>query len=376
MKNLYLISAEPFNSGIEDKFHLEKLFINKINLIYLDISEILFPNKMILQKVISKNIRQIKISNINDFSNFVKSEIKTSSYIFWYCPMNLKAMVCYFIISIYSNKIAASSFTLPNSLDFEFFNFFYIKKIFNRLLKNLLFHIKILKKFQITFYAGKNSLLNVFPSFQYRPIYHFDYKKFLNSNIKIEVKKRNNYILFIDTGLTRHPDLFAKKILLQTEKEYFKNLNKFFSFLENNYNSKVVISAHPKVRYEKNEFENRKVFYGKTIELVRNSKFVVLHNSTAISYVVLYDKKFLFLTSNYINSFYINKSPGQILIGMSLYFKKKLINIDDDFDIKFINNLLNTENNTSLYKEDYLFSKGSKYTLSEYILKWITHEKI
>lgn len=374
MKNLYFISAEPLHSRLEDLFQFEKLSLNKINLTYLDISEILFPKKMIFKKIILKNIKYLNISNINDFHNFIKSEIKISSNIFWYCPMNLKALICYFILCRYSQNIVASSFTLPTSLDFKFFNFFYLKKLFNRFLKKLLFYTKILKKFQITFYAGKKSLINTFPSLQYTQIYHFDYAYFLNHNSNNEFNIKDKHILFIDTGLTRHPDLLSKNILLQKENKYLKHLNKFFSFLEKNYNSKVIISGHPKVAYDKSDFVNRKIVYGKTLELVKNSKFVVLHNSTAISYVAIFKKKFLLLTSKDIDSFMINKSPGQILYGMSYYFKKKLINIDEDFDIRFINNLLNTNDYTSSYVEDYLYTKDSKFNLSDSILNWINNE--
>ena len=55
---------------------------------------------------------------------------------------------------------------------------------------------------------------------------------------------------------------------------------------------KVVIAAHPKVEYKSNKF-NRKIYFNKTLQLIKNSNLVLAHMSTAINYAVIYKNLFI-----------------------------------------------------------------------------------
>jgi hypothetical protein len=54
----------------------------------------------------------------------------------------------------------------------------------------------------------------------------------------------------------------------------------------------VVIAGHPCGHYEKRPdfFQGRKVIQGKTAELVKNAKLVILLESAAINFAILYKK--------------------------------------------------------------------------------------
>ena len=125
--------------------------------------------------------------------------------------------------------------------------------------------------------------------------------------------------MFLDQFLPFHPDaIFVKKFNPKTtEKKYFPALNKFFDDFEKSTNTKVVIAAHPKSDYEnRNCWGSRKFIKYDSLDLVKNSKFVLAHQSTSLSYAVLLKKKIIFLTSNE----YIRSYDNFTVHGYSRYF--------------------------------------------------------
>ena len=57
--------------------------------------------------------------------------------------------------------------------------------------------------------------------------------------------------------------------------------------------------AHPRSNYEKHPelFKKYKIIKGKTIDLVKNSKLVLMHCSTSVNYAVIYKKPIIILDS-------------------------------------------------------------------------------
>ena len=77
--------------------------------------------------------------------------------------------------------------------------------------------------------------------------------------------------------------------------QYYKNLNKFFDKIEKWYNINIIVCASGKHHYKnkKNFFKNRKIIYGKTLELIKNSKFVIGHGSLAFDQAIVSKKHIL-----------------------------------------------------------------------------------
>ena len=74
-----------------------------------------------------------------------------------------------------------------------------------------------------------------------------------------------------------------------------------------------------------NLFPKRYICYlDKTAELIKDSKHVLIHYSTAVSFGVLFKKPITFLTSDKLNNF----RPGAQITKLSHELKSHLINID------------------------------------------------
>ena len=127
----------------------------------------------------------------------------------------------------------------------------------------------------------------------------FDYYKYLEfSKLKIKPNLKYRFAVFLDEGVTGHPDYHYLNLNPFCDHQvYFEELKKLFDILENKLDLKIIIAAHPKIDYSKfkNEF-SRKIFYNKTIELVKNSNLVLSHMSTSINFAVIYNKPIIFST--------------------------------------------------------------------------------
>ena len=129
----------------------------------------------------------------------------------------------------------------------------------------------------------------------------FDYDIFLKSKDKTLTLQKEPYAVFLDQYLPFHPAAIWRKEKSQvTAENYYSSLNNFFKSFENKTGLEVIFAAHPRSRYDlwSKYLYGRKYFLFKTPELVKNSKIVLLHTSTAISFAILYNKPIIFLTSN------------------------------------------------------------------------------
>lgn len=117
--------------------------------------------------------------------------------------------------------------------------------------------------------------------------------------------KDNGYILFIDDAWGSHPeDKLLDSPLSQKEVEYYYILmDKLFILLENHYNQKVIIAAHPKAQYNGNEFNHREIRQFQTYELIKNSSFVIQHISSSIDWCFLFNKPCLSVTYDKMDAF-------------------------------------------------------------------------
>ncbi len=114
-------------------------------------------------------------------------------------------------------------------------------------------------------------------------------------NVEIDYK----YIVFVDQNIPFHPDSSINGYSFP-EETYFKELNKFFSAIEEKYSYPIIISAHPtSKKYESHDyFSGRRIIYNKTKDLIKNSEMVIVHFSTAMGFAVMYKKPLIFLNSS------------------------------------------------------------------------------
>ena len=187
----------------------------------------------------------------------------------------------------------------------------------------------------------------------------YDYDNYLKNNKLPKLNIKKPYAVFLDQNIPFVADglIFPGMVPVPrcTSEKYYPALNNFFNTFEKNFNMKVIVCAHPKSDYEsnKNYLYGRKFIKNKTINLVKDSKIVFAHCSTAITYAVIYKKPLVFLLSNeYIRSF-DNYTPSVIAKKLnSPYF-----NIDDKNNkskIQHINLFKIDQKKYKIYVDDYI----------------------
>jgi len=168
------------------------------------------------------------------------------------------------------------------------------------------------------------------------------------------------YIVFCDEFLPFHPDYIpSNRKPPIAPKIYYQTLCKFFNGVEKETGLKVVIAAHPRSKYEEHPdyFNGRKVIRGKTIELVRDSEFVLMHGSTSLDFAVLYHKSVVFFTMAKILQ---DKAFKDGIMTFSSALNKGFINIDSGNKINWDKELQIDEDAYDNYKENYIKRKNTK----------------
>ena len=179
------------------------------------------------------------------------------------------------------------------------------------------------------------------------------------------LKERNNpsverpIAVFLDELIPFHPDYIVAGIkpYIAPERYYFL-LNKFFKLIENQLGLEVIIAAHPRSHYENypDYFEGRKCIRGQSVKLVRESKLILSHSSTALSFANLFYRPVVFITSSELNRGY----QGPFIKEMAKRFGKKPIFIDKDNNIDWEFELTVNKNHYNNYRRDYIKTKHSE----------------
>ena len=188
-------------------------------------------------------------------------------------------------------------------------------------------------------------------------IHTLDYDIYLNDR-KVDQKERN-IAVFLDEYGPFHPDFIHQETSPPvTPDEYYPCLCNFFDYVEEKLGLKVVIAAHPRSHYEElpDFFQGRKLIRGKTVELVKDSRLVILHCSTSINFPVLYKKPIVFITTDELEmSIY-----GNYISKFASYFRKTPINISRNASIDLEKEFFIYEEGYAKYKHDFIKMDGTE----------------
>ena len=312
--------------------HIKKILSKKKILFVFDLVSPEFKQVNVIRKLINSkkiNLIQFQTSNMPMFKRSLVLKIK---YLFRIIFFNQKLLL------------------------------FYIKKILN---------IKIFSKmknysyfYNYVFCASLEGEKKEYTNSDTKLIYghSLDYDNFLKKkNLNKNLNK--NFFLFTDQYLPHHNAYASREIPpFVTADKYYKSINKFFYYLEEKYKIKIIISAHPRSKYNLigNKFEGRKIVnYTETEKYTALSKGVINYSSTSMSYAVIYKKPLIFYTTNeLINSHdayhvnFLSKQTGSTLINIDKIDSKNKIN---DKYLMHVNK----------YKYKIFFDKYIKHTLSD-----------
>ena len=175
-----------------------------------------------------------------------------------------------------------------------------------------------------------------------------------------EESEEEDIAVFLDEYHPFHPDWFLwgyTKNPLNPEK-YYAQLCALFDKIEEEVGLRVVIAAHPRSVYEKHPdyFKGRTLHRGKTRELIRKSKLVITHASTANNFAVLYKKPVLFVTDSIS---YAVPQVGGVVKAMSAAFGKKPAFLDKKYIIDWKTEMKADMVAYDHYAENYIKRKGT-----------------
>ena len=208
----------------------------------------------------------------------------------------------------------------------------------------------------------------------------FDYSMFIRQTREDKFKDGDkDIIVYLDTGapLFKTDSFLSGNKHPLTIESWYPSLVNFFDILENKTSKTVVIAAHPKHRYSsemKHYFGNRDIIHGETQNLAAQASLVLVTNSTAVSYAVMYNKPVMVLLSDELIR------DDNILLKESNYLTNILgcssINIDKVDGVKLTNFPIDKTKYLK-YKSKYLSSRTDNKTNCEIIVdEIINHEQI
>jgi hypothetical protein len=364
-RKLVIYSGAPisYENSIR-KYGFHEIPKSQFEVQVVDGSEIFHDKKLINQftKTSKKSDRynaDVKLKDVKDFKNFFTNLDKNT------------------LVIVINRGLINSPFYF-NNFDLDILNSLKIKYVSNKYLHfnldcnfnkfSALNILKIIWNFLI-------KILDSFKNFKLKPYCYigsgnlFVQKKLkkkiiCSSNyIDFEVKKNNkrNYILYVDEGINQSRDtilygaLFKK---VKDEKKFIKDLNNLFSLLEEKYKVPIIIGSSNKYFYKKNPFNNRKIIYAKTSNLIHNAKMVLGHKSTVLYQLlfsnkpalILKHKEFNFVRRTLIDLFAINALNQYALFIEDINERKILdFKIDKNFRSKilkkhFISNKMKNKN--------------------------------
>jgi len=311
--DIVYIGYSPLTVKAANDFFINDLLLDNRKVEYWDLSIIYFPNVKYSEIVDGDWVK--KISSIKLFKKFL-SEKNVNTIFFINFPFNYRVLRIYLLLSRRKANltlIAKGMIPLPSRGGKQFARtllsvdaFKNIKMMFLNRFSLFLKLFGLIKTFDRIYYSGDESLkiaglgytLDVERA-ELIAINSSDYDKYLQI-IGKESMGLDKYVVFLDEYFPFHPDflMFATKVV--DSEEYYESINQFFFEIEQRYNVKVIIAAHPKAEkyHSRNFFNGREVFFNRTAELVKDSEFVLAHMSTSISFSVLFKKPIAFITTD------------------------------------------------------------------------------
>lgn len=360
-KIILLFTASHLSDRVKKRFGIDFFLNNNFKVIVFDLHDYFYPEPGQLEDVSTysphPNLDVFACNKFNEIKNIINSSGEGVALLA--IPNGYDSVKIKKCLQLNNMKVGTMYVgMLPFGPSFAGGSFSAIKRKF-KMFKRLTiceFFKKVINKCYIRFFDishydflitnnYETALLNYS---NHNPIsiietHSWDYDLTLENKNSLN-KIGHKYVVFLDQYLFDHPDIIKANLKVgKNKKEYYDQLNAFFSKIESNTNYKVIISAHPAVSSSlceyKKLFQGREVTCGNSVELVKFSEFVLSHCSTANSFAVIYNKPILFL----INDDLEDSDIGNDIKAASLALASKPINISQSYEIKTLLENLNID---------------------------------
>lgn len=355
IKRVIILVESPFNSRDYKRFGIESLKENGFSVEVWDLSRILRP------KVYSDGTRP-KIHECGELTVFSEkkeafqriSELGVSDFVINFGSYGISSFWEYRALTKASAQYAVQmSGMLPLLGPGEVITASYwkkLKKIFPPSFKHIsnVFFSRVspkwlgIKPAKFILAGGEKCFVYHYPVDRKKFtetiwIHTMDYDLYLEEQRCSSSEPEQNIAVFLDEYLPFHPDRLYDGVKGPSEpEEYYPMLDKFFGRVENELKLEVVIAASPRSEYEKKPdyFNGRRCIKGKTPELVRKSRLVMMHDSSSITYANLFQKPVMFLTSRRLSRTHPAIKRLANWFGKEPIFMDAANEIDWDFEMK------------------------------------------
>jgi hypothetical protein len=164
--------------------------------------------------------------------------------------------------------------------------------------------------------------------------------------------------VFLDEAFVDHPDFALVGVATPvTYQAYWSAMERLFRAIEAQTGLKVIVAPHPKSSgAAPAEIKARMAAAGQTAELVRDSRLVICHASTAVAFAVLFKRPLLFATTNEIEKSWYYRGT---IARMSSCFRLRRVNADR-FDLAALAIPPVNEDLYRQYEHAYLHAPGAK----------------
>ncbi|MGQ1785588.1 MULTISPECIES: hypothetical protein [unclassified Saccharicrinis] len=343
MKNVYFIDRFPFNKEFYIRNEFDFLEENGFNVKFLDITKFLKRQKIecTLPKEYEKFV--LRFSSKKEFGEFILNHINDSVILSrvpyvassgWMYYKIFKSKIPYVIIEHTSFPSINSKTKLEDLRNryIKFFKKLNFKKVLSKPMEvyhyyaSLLYlksaHMIITSKINTKSIFDKLVGQDTTIKYSLSP----DYKVAMEVDDTIDIGEE--FAVFVDQYFVHHPDFKTHHIIHDfTENQYYSEINGFLVAFKKQTGLKVVIASHPRRRdaHTDDFLPEFDLLFNKTAELIKKSKIVLLHFSTAINFAVIFKKPFLLLNSDMFNN-------SNVLTGImmfSTFFNKETINMSD-----------------------------------------------
>lgn len=303
---VYLIQT-PLSERDTERFGIQRFLDRNVEVTVLDLTyymdKYIFEHYVVHSQTAYPYVQQLY--TYKEIKSFIATTSQNTVFISFIGDSSIKSLRVLRLLALYKKKFGIIfSGSLPSAgtkqnvcLKLKLLSFSNLKRLFGKAFY-LLFSPKIDYSFVIA--SGQKSLEIINKKYRNSAIiqgHAFDYDLYLENQRSASSDKE--YILFLDEYFPFHPDyFFLRKDYTGLAEGYNRKLTRYFDTLENLFGIEVIIAAHPRSEYENfpDYWKGRKCIRGNTLKLVQNAKLCLLHASTSINFVVLYDKPSVFIT--------------------------------------------------------------------------------
>ena len=347
INNIILMTESPFTLRDYKRFGLDICRINDYEVEVWDLTALFHPDYEIMPpdpcEFLGIKIFKIKKDVIDCISKLTKNDFVLNLNVswvdkLWFYRAISKYKIKYGMMSLSPVPIAPKQkISLFNKVSKIIRSFkvskmcFYVSYISNMLIQKIPYRFLGVSPANLFLASGDLSLRNYcFPLSEKSEIvwvHSMDYDLYLEEQHKPPLDTQN-VAVFLDAYLPFHPDfVLLKEKNSTTPEKYYACMNKLFDYVEKEQNISVEIAAHPRSDYPNmpKYFGNRCILFGKTIECIKKSKFVIAHSSTALNMAILYQKPVLFVVTNEM----VEGGMSKYVDAYASWFGKDVINIDN-----------------------------------------------